>query len=351
MSEFPILHDVERRGFASDNYAGVHPDVLAALAAVNGGHVTSYGADPYTIRLDEVLRGHFGASATAYPVFNGTGANVVSLALMTQRWDGAICADDAHVNQDECGAPEKLAGVKLYAVPIPNGKLTPELIATQARGFDFEHHAQPKVVTITQSTEMGTLYQPDEIAAICDYAHSKGMTVHLDGSRLGNAAAALECDLATLTSDVGVDVLSLGGTKNGLLGAEAVVVLNPDAVTKPLFVRKLMAQLPSKMRFVSAQLLALYDGDLWRRSATHANAMAQRLATGMRAVDGVTITQEPQVNAVFAVLDREVVEIVRRDYAFYDWNDATGEVRWMTAFDTTEEDVDGFVDAVRRELT
>lgn len=344
------LHDPARQSFASDNVSGIHPEVLEALAVANGGHVTSYGADPYTERLQDVVRSHFGDRATAYPVFNGTGANVMSLALLTERWDAAVCAATAHVTVDECGAPEKLAGVKLLPVPTPDGKLTPELVAGQAHGFGVEHHAQPAVVTVAQSTEMGTLYTPDELRALADVAHQHGMALHVDGSRLGNAAAALGCGLGDITTAVGVDVLSLGGTKNGLLGAEAVVVLNPDAVRGPLYVRKLLGQLPSKMRFVSAQLVALYEGDLWRRSAGHANAMAARLAAGVRDLPGVRLTQEVAVNAVFAVVPREATARLRESFFFYDWDEAAGEVRWMCSFDTTEADVDAFVVALRSAL-
>ena len=337
------LHDPARHGFASDNVSGIHPEVLEALAAANGGHVTSYGADPYTARLQEVLRGHFGDRATAYPVFNGTGANVMALALLSDRWGAAICAETAHVNVDECGAPEKLAGVKLLPVPTPDGKLTPELVARQAHGFGVEHHAQPAVVTVAQSTEMGTLYTAEELRALAEQAHGHGMALHVDGSRLGNAAAALGCGLGEITTAVGVDVLSLGGTKNGLLGAEAVVVLNPEAVRGPLYVRKLLGQLPSKMRFTSAQLIALYEGDLWHRSAAHANAMAARLAAGVGELDRVRITQDVAVNAVFAVVPRDAAAVLREKFFFYDWDEAVGEVRWMCSFDTTEADVDDFV--------
>ncbi|SDB90085.1 L-threonine aldolase [Raineyella antarctica] len=344
------LHDPTHHGFASDNISGVHPEVLEAIAVANGGHLISYGADPYTARLQEVVRGHFGDRATAYPVFNGTGANVASLAMLTERWDAVVCAETAHINVDECGAPEKLAGVKLLPVPAPDGKLTPELVARYAWGFGEEHHAQPAVVSVAQSTEVGTAYSPDELRALAEAAHDKGMSLHVDGSRLGNAAAALGCGLGDLTTAVGVDVLSLGGTKNGLLGAEAVVVLNPDAVRGPLYVRKLLGQLPSKMRFTSAQLIALYEGDLWHRSASHANAMAARLAAGVRDLPGVRLTQDVAVNAVFAVVPPDVADRLRERYFFYDWNASTGEVRWMCSFDTTADDVDEFVSAITAAL-
>ncbi|KLU08019.1 low specificity L-threonine aldolase [Kocuria sp. SM24M-10] len=343
------LHDPARKGFASDNHAGVHPEVLQALATVNGGHVGAYGADPYTEALQDVVRHHFGEQAECFPVFNGTGANVVALSAMTDRWDAVICTATAHAHVDECGAPEKVAGVKMLPVPTPDGKLTPELVDREAHGFGFEHHAQPRVVTVTQSTELGTVYTPEQLRAVCEHAHGLGMTVHLDGARLANAAAALDLPLRALTTDVGVDVVSWGGTKNGLMGAEAVVVLTPEAVRQPRFVRKLSTQLASKMRFVSAQLLALHTGDLWLTAARRANAMAQRLAAGLAAVPGVTVTQLPDANAVFAVLPPGATARLQERWPFYVWNAATGEVRLMCSWDTTEEDVDGFVAALREQ--
>ena len=344
------LHDPARKGFASDNHAGVHPEVLQALATANGGHVGAYGADPYTEALQDVVRRHFGEQAECYPLFNGTGANVVALAAMTDRWDAAICTATAHAHVDECGAPEKVAGVKMLAVPTPDGKLTPELIDREAHGFGFEHHAQPRVVTVTQSTELGTVYTPEELQAVCEHAHGLGLTVHLDGARLANAAAALDVPLRALTTDAGVDVVSWVGTKNGLMGAEAVVVLTPDAVRQPRFVRKLSTQLASKMRFVSAQLLALHTGDLWLEAARRANAMAGRLAAGIAEVPGARVTQTPQANAVFAVLPAGTTARLQERWPFYVWDPAVGEVRLMCSWDTTEEDVDGFVAALREDL-
>ncbi|RKT79572.1 L-threonine aldolase [Terracoccus luteus] len=344
------LHDLDRRGFASDNYAGAHPEVLEALAVANGGHEIAYGEDHYTARLQEVVAGHFGEGATAWPVFNGTGANVLALQALLPRWGAVVCAETAHINTDENAAPERVAGLKLLTVPTPDGKLTPELVDRQAWGWGDEHRAQPLVVSITQSTELGTLYTVDEIRAITEHAHSRGMRVHLDGARIANAAASLGDSLAAFTTDAGVDLVSLGGTKNGALAAEAVVVVNQDITADEhglVFLRKLNMQLASKMRFVSAQLLALYDGDLWLRSASHANEMAQRLADGVSGLDGVTVTQAVQANAVFAVLDRGVADRLREAFRFYDWNPATGEVRWMCSWDTAASDVDAFV----RELT
>lgn len=344
------LHDPGVRGFASDNYAGIHPEVLAALAAANDGHQVSYGEDVYTERLAAVMRRHFGEQAVAYPVLTGTGANVVALQAMTSRWEAVVCTETAHVHADEGGAPETMAGIKLLTVPTSDGKLTPDLVNRQAWGFGFEHRAQPAVVSITQSSELGTRYTPAEIAAIADHVHDLGMTLHMDGARIANAAAGLDLPLRTLTTDVGVDVLSFGGTKNGVLAAEAVVVLNPDAVTGVQYLRKTSMQLASKMRFFSAQLLALLDGDLWLRSARHANAMAQRLAAAVGEIPGVRLTQPVEANAVFAVLPAEVTERLQKRHRFYVWDDRTGEVRWMCAFDTTEADVDVFVAAIAEEM-
>lgn len=337
------------RGFASDNYAGVHPEVLEAMAAANLGHQPAYGDDSCTTRLLEVVRGHFGGRAEVYPVFNGTGANVVALQAMTSRWQAVICSDSAHVTADEGGAPEAVAGIKLHTVPTPDGKLTPELVDRQAWGFGFEHRAQPGAVSITQSTELGTVYTPSEIAALAEHVHDLGLALHADGARLSNAAASLGLPLRALTTDVGVDVVSFGGTKNGALAAEAVLVLNPDAVDGVVYLRKTSMQLASKMRFFSAQLLALLDGDLWLRNAQHANAMARRLEAGVRDLPGVHVTQPVQANAVFAVLAPDAIRRLQKQFRFYTWDDSRGEVRWMCAFDTTPDDVDAFVAAVAEE--
>ncbi|MBC6459152.1 low specificity L-threonine aldolase [Actinomadura sp. HBU206391] len=342
-------HNPDVRGFASDNHAGVHPEVLAALGAANGGHQAAYGEDVYTAGLRDVFREHFGERTEVYPVFNGTGANVVGLQAMCDRWGAVVCTGDAHLNLDECGAPEKLAGLKLLAVPAADGKLTPELIGARVRGMAGQHHAQPQVVSLTQSTELGTVYTAEEIMAICAHAHDLGMLVHVDGSRLANAAASLDLPLRAFTTDVGVDVLSFGGTKNGLLLGEAIVVLNPDAVRGTVFLRKAATQLASKMRFVSAQLLALLEGDLWLRNARHSNAMAQRLATAIADLPGVSVVRPVQANAVFAVIPPDVADRVRKRFSFHTWDEATGEARLMTAFDTTEDDVDAFAAALAEE--
>jgi threonine aldolase len=347
------LHDPNWRGFASDNYAGVHPEVLAAIAAANGGHQVSYGEDLYTARLGEVVREQFGSDAEVFPVFNGTGANVVSLTSLLPRWGAVVATTTAHIHSDEGGAPEKVTGLKLFVVPTPDGKLTPELIATEAWGWGDEHRAQPLAVSITQTTELGTLYTPDEVRAIADFAHEHGMALHLDGARLWNAAAALGVPFREFTVDAGVDILSLGGTKNGLLGAEAVVVLDQSRVDGIVFLRKSTMQLASKMRFASAQLLALFEGGLGLASAAHANAMAARLRGALEelALPGLSFSQPTQANAVFAVLDNAAADRIREKVRFYDWDRAAGQVRWMTAFDTTEADVDTFVEIIRATLS
>jgi threonine aldolase len=333
------------RAFASDNYAPILPEALDAIAAVNHGHAVSYGADETTARLQTVIGRQFGPGATAFPVFNGTGANVVGLRAMLRPWQGVICAETAHLNVDEGGAPETLAGIKLLTVPTPDGKLTPAIAARRIVRLGDEHVVQPGVISVTQSTELGTLYSIEELRALGDLAHAHGMLFHIDGSRLANAGAALDAELRDFTTDVGADVISLGGTKIGLLAAEAVVVLNPELTPSLLYLRKQSMQLASKMRFVSAQLLALFEDDLWRRAAGRANAMAARLAEGVR--DAVTITQPVDANAVFAVLPPGRAEDLREEWFFYTWDEATGEVRWMCSWDTTEEDVDEFAEAVR----
>ncbi|WP_460802055.1 threonine aldolase family protein [Microbacterium sp. GXF6406] len=349
-----MLHDPQVRGFASDNYSGIHPEVLAAITAANGGHQIAYGEDAYTERLQEVFASHFGDGVQAFPVFNGTGANVVGLQSMLPRWGAVITASTAHINVDEGGAPERMGGMKLLTVPTEDGKLTPELVDREAWGWGDEHRAQPLVVSITQSTELGTLYTPDEIRALAEHAHRHGMRLHMDGARIANAAAALDLPLAAFTSDAGVDVLSFGGTKNGAMLGEAIVVLDPAASDGLIFGRKFSMQLASKMRFVSAQLIALLEGDLWLRNARHANAMAARLRTGVEqgiaddTIRGVEFTQPTQVNGVFATLPEGVADRLRERFRFYDWDATRREVRWMCSFDTAESDVDEFIAEISR---
>jgi len=338
------------RSFASDNYAGIHPEVLDAIARVNAGHQVAYGDDEVTEKLGVTFRHHFGDHAQVFPVFNGTGANVVALQAMTKSWEAVVCATSAHVNVDEGGAPEKVGRLKLWTVPTADGKLTPELIDKQAWGFGDVHRAQPAVVTITQSTELGTLYTVDEIKAITQHAHALGMLVHLDGARISNAAAALGTGFREFTTDAGVDVVSFGGTKNGAMISEAVVILNPDLATAVPYLRKTSMQLASKMRFVSAQLDALLTNDLWLRNASHSNSMARKLEQGVCQISGVDVVRPVQANAVFAILPPAVTERLQKRFRFYTWDQVTGEVRWMCSWDTTDEDVDSFIAAITEEM-
>jgi threonine aldolase len=338
----------ERPGFASDNHAGVHPEVIAAVVAANEGHAAAYGGDPWTERAAARFREHFGPHARAFPVFNGTGANVLCMLALTQPWQAVICTRNAHLNTDECGAPER-TGRKLVTVATPDGRLTPERVEPLLVHIGDEHAIQPRVLSITQSTELGTVYPPDAVRALADWAHGHGMLLHVDGARLCNSAAFLGVPLRALTTDAGVDAVSFGGTKNGLMGAEAVVLLRDDAGDGFKYLRKQGMQLASKMRYISAQLDALLAGDLWERAAAHANAMARRLADGVR--DVVTITQPVEANGVFAILPPDVTERLQRAWPFYVWDEGTGEVRWMAAWDTTPEDVDAFAADVRAELS
>lgn len=332
------------RGFASDNAAGVHPDVLAAIAEANIGHAHAYGYDRWTHRAEELIREHFGERAEVFFVFNGTGANVTALQALMRTYEYVICPATAHINVDECGAPERFTGAKLVAVPTPDGKLTPPLVEGAIDGVGFEHHSQPRVVSITQSTEYGTVYTPDEIAALAAVAWANGLAVHVDGARLANAAASLGCTLGEACE--GADVVSFGATKNGAMLAEAVVFRDPVLAEGFRYLRKQSAQLCSKMRFVSAQFIALLEGDLWRDNAAHANRMATRLAEGVIGLRGVRVTQPVQANEVFAVLPREVIAPLQERYDFYTWDEPASEVRWVTSWDTTEDDVDRFVGAV-----
>ncbi|MCU4295854.1 threonine aldolase [Brevibacterium permense] len=340
------------RNFGSDNWAGVHPEVLAAIAEANVGHTPGYGGDPWTQRFHDIMTHHFGPDAQAFPVFNGTGANVLALQSALPRWSAVITAASAHINYDETGAPEKVGGLKIIGAATENGKLTPETITGAIIGRGSEHNAQPLAVSISQSTEWGTTYTPDEIAAIASTAHENDMILHIDGSRLGNAAAHLGVGLGDITTGVGVDIVSLGGTKNGLLGAEAVVVLNPEIGQGLRYLRKMNLQLASKMRFLSAQLNALYERDLWRTSAARSNEMAQYLNERLAEVadscrvPGVEIVQKVESNVVFVRMPAEVAARARRKFAFADWPLEKDIVRLMCAFDTTAEDVDALVAAI-----
>jgi threonine aldolase len=338
---------VSARGFASDNSATVHPDVLAAIARVNVGHAFGYGHDDYTPRVESLFAGQFGEGTRAFFVFTGGAANVLSLRAACRPWQAAICSEVAHMNVDECGAPEAIAGVKLLQVQTEHGKLTPELVESRLTRIGDEHAAQPRVVSLTQCTELGTLYTIAETKAIADLAHERDLLVHMDGARLSNAAAGLGQPLRALTAEAGVDILSFGGTKNGALGCEAVVFLSPELADGFDYVRKQSLQLGSKMRYLAAQFDALLSDDLWLRCASNANAMARRLSAAVGEIPGVAITRPVQTNAVFATLPRRATVELQERFAFYVWDERTGEVRWMCSWDTTEEDVDEFAEAVR----
>lgn len=336
------------RGFASDNNAGVHPEILAAIARVNVGHVLAYGQDPHTAAAIARIREHLGERVEPFFVFGGTGANVLGLESMLRPHEAVICAETSHIQVDECGAPERYIGCKLLPVPAPSGKLTPESVATRLVGIGFEHHVQPRVVSIAQATEYGTVYAPAEIRALADFAHAHDMLLHMDGARIANAAAALDVPLRTLTVDAGVDVLSFGGTKNGMMGGEAVVFFDPARARDFRYQRKQAMQLPSKMRFIAAQFDALLTDDLWLRSARHANRMARLLADRVRGISGVTVTQPVDSNAVFAIVPEKIVSELQAAFYFYVWNEERSEVRWMASFDTTEDDVEVFAETIAR---
>ncbi|HEX5193131.1 MAG TPA: low specificity L-threonine aldolase [Solirubrobacteraceae bacterium] len=344
------MSELRPRGFASDNAAGVHPEVLAAIAAVNDGHALAYGHDPYTQRIEAKVAAQFGDRARAFFVFNGSAANVLSLRAACRPWEGAICAESAHVNVDECGAAESLAGIKLLTVATDDGKLTPALAERRLERIGDEHVVQPRVLTVSQSTELGTVYDPGELRALASFAHEHGLVLHVDGSRLTNAAAALGVSLGEASTAAGADIVSFGGTKNGLLGGEAVVFADPRLADGFLYLRKQTLQLASKMRFIAAQFDAYLDGELWRRNATHANAMAARLRDAVAAIDGVRLSRETRANVVFATLPAEAIEPLQDRFSFYTWDERTNEVRWMCAWDTTEPDVDAFVDTIAQQL-
>jgi threonine aldolase len=330
-----------RKSFGSDNHAAIHPAVMRAIAEANVGDAVAYGADPWTERATSEVRRLAGAEGEVYLVLNGSGANVLGLGLLLGRHEAVICAESAHINTDECGAPERILGTKLLTVPAPGGKLTPELIAGRLAGRGDEHFAQPAVVAITQSTEVGTCYSLAELRKIHDFCAANSLRVYMDGARLANAAAYLGCTLAELAEHA--DVLSFGGTKNGAMGVEAVIIMrSADAASAP-YLRKQQMQLSSKMRYLAAQFIALLEDDLWLENAAHANAMATRLASGLAKVAGVEVVHPVEADAVFARLDPNHVAALQREWTFHVWDEATSVVRWMTAFDTQESDVDAFL--------
>lgn len=338
---------MSKRSFASDNNAGVHPEVIEAIKAANDGHAIGYGGDPITARAMELFQKHFGDVAVFF-VFGGTGANVLGLKAITQPYHAIFCAETAHVNVDECGAPEKFTGCKLIAIPTPDGKLRAEQIKPLLHGIGVEHYAQPRVISISQATEMGTVYTPEELKTLADFAHDNSLLLHVDGARLSNAAVALDKTFKEITADVGIDVLSFGGTKNGMMYGEAVVFFDKDRASDFKFIRKQGMHLPSKMRFISAQFEALLAGDLWRRGAAHANRMAQVLGRELAKVPKIKLTQPVESNGVFATIPREYIPALQEKYFFYVWDDAISEVRLMASFDTSEDDIHDFIDFVNQ---
>ncbi len=343
-----VVHDgVPRRHFASDNNSPAHPAIMEAILSANQGHALAYGDDYSTERATATLKRVFGHTCEPFFLYTGTGANALSMAALTRSYHAVICAENAHLNGAECGATEKFAGVKLFPVPTSTGKITVEDIRAQLSHVGDPHHAQPRVVSLTQATDFGLCYTAEEIRRICDFAHENGMYVHMDGARLYTACAALDVGLKEMTHDTGLDVLSLGGTKIGLLGAEAVLFFRPELAADFAYFRKQGMQLASKMRFLAVQMEALFRDELWLTNARHANAMARLLADELREVPGVELTREVQTNMVYAAIPLEAVQRIRQRYLFYVFDEKTSEVRLVASYDTTEEDVRGFIEAAR----
>jgi threonine aldolase len=339
------------RSFASDNNAGIHPEILEAIRRVNQGHVVAYGDDPYTRSAIEKFHEHFGTDIDVFFTFNGTGANVLGLQALTRPYHAVLCSEYAHIYTDECGAPEKHTGCKLIPLPHHDGKIALDDVRRAYHGIGDQHHVQVRVVSITQSTEMGTVYQPEEIRALASFAHEHGMFLHMDGARIANAAVSLGQTLREATCDLGVDVLSFGGTKNGILGGEAVVFFNEKhgrqkLSTDFLFLRKQSMQLASKMRFIAAQFEALLTAGLWRRSAEHANRMARLLEKEVARIPQVKVVWKVEANGVFAQIPRHAIEKIQQHCFFYPWIEEESIVRWMCSFDTTEEDVAQFATVI-----
>lgn len=338
------------RGFGSDNFSGVLPEVFNALKEAAYGHQHSYGEDIYTAKAVADFRQIFGENASVFFVYNGTGANIVGLSALVRPFNAVICAETAHINVDECGAIQKQTGCKLLTVPTFDGKLNTGLIQNHMHGFGEQHHSQPNVISLTQCTELGTVYTPEELKEICDFAHAHGMYVHMDGARLANAVAYLGCDPKEITSRAGIDVLSFGGTKNGMMFGEAVIFFNNSLCKDILYIRKQAMQLHSKSRFIAAQFSAVLKDGLWLKTAAHANRMAQKLANEASLIPGIKITQEVQSNEIFAIIPRDKIAELQEDYFFYVWDEHASEIRWVCSFDTTESDIIEFINILREKL-
>ena len=338
------------RSFASDNNAGIHPDVLKAIAQANAGHVVGYGDDPYTASAVRKFKQHFGNDIDVLIVFNGTAANCLSLKSLTDSYHAILCAEASHIYTDECGAPEKFTGCKLIPLPTTDGKLTVDTVRRAYHGIGDQHHVQPRAISITQATEVGTVYKPKEIKALAAFAHERNLFLHVDGARIANAAATLGQNLREATRDLGVDVLSFGGTKNGAMAAEAVVFFDKTLSANFLYTRKQGMQLASKMRFISAQFDALLSKDLWLKNAQHSNRMAQLLEKEISKITGVEVVYKVEANGVFARIPRRAIASLQKRYFFYVWNEEKSIVRWMCSFDTTEDDVKQFARFVTQVL-
>jgi threonine aldolase len=336
------------RGFASDNNAGVHPEILDAMARANLGHVPAYGDDPYTHSAIKKFEEHFGSDIDVFFTFNGTGANVLGLQALNRSYHAVLCSDFAHIYTDECAAPEKYTGCKLIPLHHKDGKVTPESVRHAYHGIGDQHHVQARVISITQSTEMGTVYRPDEIQELAHFAHERSMFLHMDGARIANAAVSLRQSLRQATRDLGVDVLSFGGTKNGIMGGEAVVFFNRELSRDFLYLRKQGMQLASKMRFIAVQFETLLTNDLWRRSAEHANRMARVLEKEMSRIAEVKVVWKVEANGVFVQVPRHAIARILERYFFYTWIEEENIVRWMCSFDTTGEDIREFAKFVAR---
>jgi len=339
-----------RRGFASDNNAGVHPEILSALTEVNQGHVIAYGDDPHTEKAIAELKKIFGADIEVFFVFIGTAANVLGLSSLAQSYQAVICPETAHINVDECGAPEKFSGCKLLPCNTPDGKLSVDMIASHMHGIGFEHHVQPRVVSITQASELGTVYTIEEIREIAGYTHEQGMLLHMDGARISNAAVSLGSGFYEMSGGAGVDVLSFGGTKNGMMYGEAIIFFNRELCKDFKYRRKQGMQLASKMRYIAAQFSAFLENDLWKANASHANLMAQKLHAAVKDIPGVEITRPVESNAVFARIPSRIIPALQKKFFFYVWDEESSEVRWMCSFDTTETDIESFSSLLRSML-
>lgn len=337
-----------KKTFASDNYAGVHPKIMEALQQANEGHAPSYGADEWTARARKRFTEHFGDNIEVFFVYNGTGANVLGLSALTRSFQAIICSDLAHIQVDESTAPEKFTGCKLFTIPTENGKISPEQIEARIMRIGDQHHAQASVISISQATEYGTVYTPEEVAAIAQVAKKHGLYLHMDGSRIANAAVSLGREFASFTRDAGVDVLSFGGTKNGLMFGEAVVFFKPELAQYFGFIRKQGMQLHSKMRFIGAQFDTLLGTGLWKSNAEHSNRMARLLEVELKKIPAVTITQSVDANGVFAMLPPSIIPELQKEYFFYVWNEKKSEVRLMCSFDTMEEEVRDFAQKLKK---